>query len=178
MAELATLARPYASAAFRIAKSDSELDVWSRMLTLLAGASKEPVVKRLLASPDMEDGAKATKLAELFRGDLSDRGRRFLGVLAENKRLDLLPEISTQFEARRAEEEQTLDVEVISAFPLSDEQAAKLKGALERKYGRDVNLTSSVDQGLVGGAIIRAGDNVIDGSVQGRLAKLKESLGR
>ncbi len=176
MAELATLARPYANAAFDIAKSDKSLDSWSRMLSLLAGAAEQPAVKALLSSPDLEDTAKATKLGDLFRDDLNDRGRRFLTVLAENKRLDLLPEITEQFELRRAEEEKTLDVEVISAYPLQDYQADKLKSALERKYGRGVNLSSSVDSSLVGGAVIRAGDNVIDGSVHGRLTKLKETL--
>lgn len=178
MAELATLARPYANAAFDIAKSDSQLDAWSRMLALLGAAATTAGVQRLLESPDLEDGAKASKLGELLNEDLNDRGKRFLHVLAENKRLPLLPEIAEQFEERRAEEEQVLDVEIVAAYALSEAQEQKLGDALGRKYGREINMSSRVDDSLIGGAIIRAGDTVIDGSVQGRLQKLKETLGR
>ncbi len=129
-----------------------------------------------MSSPDLEDGAKAARLADLFRDELNDRSRRFLNVLAENKRLELLPEIAEQFEVRRAEAEQSLDVEIISAYPLTDAQADNLKSALNRKYEREINLSSSVDAQLMGGAIIRAGDNVIDGSIRGKLDKLRESL--
>lgn len=178
MAELATLARPYANAAFDIAKGESSLDQWSNSLELLAAAVREPTVQQLLSSPDIEDDAKAARLADMFRDELNDRSRRFLAVLADNKRLELLPEIAEQYEARRAEEEQSLDVEIISAYPLTDDQANKLKAALHRKYDRDINLSSSVDAALMGGAVIRAGDNVIDGSVRGKLDKLRESLQR
>lgn len=178
MAELATLARPYANAAFDIAKGESSLDQWSNSLGLLAAAVDAPVVQELLSSPDIEDDAKALRLADMFRDELNDRSRRFLSVLAENKRLELLPEIAEQYEVRRAEEEQSLDVEIISAYPLTDEQADKLKAALHRKYEREINLSSSVDAELMGGAVIRAGDNVIDGSVRGKLEKLRESLQR
>ncbi len=178
MAELATLARPYANAAFDIAKGESSLDAWSNSLGLLAEAVNTPVVQVLLSTPDIEDETKAARLADMFRDELNDRSRRFLAVLAENKRLELLPEIAEQYEVRRAEEEQSLDVEIISAYPLTDAQADKLKAALHRKYDREINLSSSVDSQLMGGAIIRAGDNVIDGSVRGKLDKLRESLQR
>ncbi len=178
MAELATLARPYANAAFDIAKGDASLDAWSRMLALLGAATQTDAVEQLLESPDLEDDAKATQLAALFSEELNDRGKRFLHVLADNKRLTLLPEIAEQFEERRAEEEQVLDVEVISAMPLTDAQSNTLKTALASKFGREVIMTSSVDAELIGGAIIRAGDTVIDGSLQGKLNKLKETLGR
>ncbi len=178
MAELATLARPYANAAFDLAKADSALDAWSRMLALLGAAAQSDTVQQLLESPDLEDGAKATRLSELFREELNDRGKRFLQVLADNKRLPLLPEIAEQFEERRAEEEQVLDVEVVSAHPLTDAQSDKLKQALATKFGRTVVMSSRTDNSLIGGAIIRAGDTVIDGSLQGKLEKLKETLGR
>lgn len=178
MAELATLARPYANAAFDIAKNDQTLDAWSRRLALLGNAAQTDVVQRMLEAPDTEDSAKAKRLGELFSDELDDRSRRFLQVLAENKRLSLLPEISEQFEERRAEEEQVLDVEVVAAYALTDEQQQKLTAALGRKYGREINMSSRVDNALIGGAVIRAGDTVIDGSLQGRLLKLKETLGR
>lgn len=178
MAELATLARPYANAAFDIAKGDSELDQWSRTLALLSGAAQTETVQRLLEAPEVEDTDKAKRLGDLFAAELNDRGKRFLQVLAENKRLGLLPEIAEQFEERRAEALQVLDVEVIAAYPLTAPQEQALADGLKRKFGREINMTSRVDDALIGGAIIRAGDTVIDGSVSGRLTKLKESLGK
>jgi F-type H+-transporting ATPase subunit delta len=99
-------------------------------------------------------------------------------TLADNKRLDLIEDLREQYESLRAAEEQILDVEVVSAFPLTDEQGAVITRSLTAKYSKEVNLTSVVDENLLGGAIIRAGDTVIDGSVRGKLDKLAESLQR
>ena len=178
MAELATLARPYANAAFDVAKSDGELDRWSRMLALLGAAAENEKVQVLLAKPDVEEEQKARRLSELCGPDLNDRGRRFVQVLASNKRLTLLPEIQEQFEALRAEEQATLDVTVTSAYPLSEQELERLKGALSSRFKRDVSMFSEVDASLIGGAIIRAGDTVIDGSLKGRLNKLAETIQR
>ncbi len=178
MAELATLARPYANAAFDIAKSDGELDRWSRMLTLLRAASEDETVQVLLATPEVEEVQKAYRLSEVCGPELNDRGRRFVQVLATNKRLTLLPEIQVQFEALRAEEQATLDVTVTSAYPLSEQELERLKSALSRRFDRDVSMVSDVDASLIGGAVIRAGDTVIDGSLKGRINKLAETIQR
>ncbi len=178
MAELATLARPYANAAFDIAKGDGELDRWSRMLALLGAAAENETVRVLLAKPDVEEAQKAQRLSDICGPELNDRGRRFVQVLAGNKRLTLLPAIRTQFEALRAEEQATLDVTVTSAYPLSEQELERLKGALSRRFERDVSMVSDVDGSLIGGAIIRAGDTVIDGSLKGRLNKLAETIQR
>jgi F-type H+-transporting ATPase subunit delta len=178
MAELATLARPYANAAFDVAKSDGELDRWSRMLALLGAAAEEKTVQVLLATPDIEEAQKAYRLSEICGPELNDRGRRFVQVLAGNKRLTLLPEIHSQFEALRAEEQSTLDVSVTSAYPLSEQELDRLKSALSSRFDRDVSMVSDVDASLIGGAIIRAGDTVIDGSLRGRLNKLAETIQR
>ncbi len=178
MAELATLARPYANAVFDVAKADNELDLWSRMLILLAGAAKNETVQTLLADPEMEEEQKAYRLSAICGDDLNDRGRRFVQVLAANKRLALLPEVSGIFEALRAEEQSTLDVRVTSAYALSDAEAERLKTALTRRFQREINLSSEVDASLIGGAVIRAGDTVIDGSVRGKLSKLAENIQR
>ena len=108
--------------------------------------------------------------------ELDDHGRGFLKLLAENKRLELLPEIHEQFQALRAEWERTLEVEVVSAYELDDADAERLKTRLAERYDRQVSMTSRVDSSLIGGAVIRAGDTVIDGSVRGRLGKLAEQL--
>lgn len=178
MAELATLARPYANAVFTVAKQANELDRWSRMLGFLAAAAADPKVSVLLDAPEVADEQKAFRLTELCGDELNDRARKLTQVLAHNKRLDLIEELREQYERLRAAEEQTLDVEVVSAFPLTDEQSAAIARALTARYAKTVNLTSVVDQTLLGGAVIRAGDTIIDGSVRGRLDKLAESLQR
>ena len=178
MAELATLARPYANAVFEVAKAGNELDVWSRMLALLAAAMRNPTVQLLLADPEIEEEQKAYRLSAICGEELNERGRRFVQVLAANKRLALLPDVSELFEALRAEEQSTLDVKVISAYALSDAETEKLKSALARRFQREVNMTSDVDASLIGGAVIRAGDTVIDGSVRGKLSKLAENIQR
>jgi F-type H+-transporting ATPase subunit delta len=178
MAEAATLARPYANAIFDIAKADGRLDVWSRALAFLAGASEESAVKALIESPSVSSQEKAFKLADLVGDELGDKGRQLLTVLAANKRLDLLSEIQDQFEALKAEEESTLDVEVVSAFELSSDERERITAALIARYSREVQMTTKVDEALIGGAIIRAGDTVIDGSVRGKLNKLEETIGR
>jgi len=178
MAELATLARPYANAVFSVAKEAGELDRWSRMLTLLAAAADDETVQTLLAAPEVEEVQKAYRLSELCGDELTTAARQFVQVLANNKRLPLLPEIELQFEARRAEEQSTLDVEVTSAYELSEAEFDGLKQVLGRKFEKEINMASRVDAELIGGAIIRAGDTVIDGSVRGRLSKLAETIQR
>ncbi|MEM6708535.1 MAG: F0F1 ATP synthase subunit delta [Pseudomonadota bacterium] len=178
MAELATLARPYASAAFDIAKADGDLARWSGMLALLGEAVADETIHQFLDAPTLPDSAKASRLADLFKDQLNDRARRFLGVLADNKRLPLLAEIAEQFEVLRAQEEQSLDVEVLSAFPLTAEQESTLAAALAKRFDKSIELNSRTDDSLLGGVIIRAGDTVIDNSISGRLNKLKETLQR
>lgn len=178
MAELATLARPYANAVFELAKTDNTLDAWSRMLSFLAAAAAEPKVRQLLDSPELADEVKARQLIDLCGDELNDRGRNLVHVLAGNKRLDALGAILEQFEIRKAEEERVLDVEVVTAYELSSEQSEKLRAALQRKFDREVNLTGRVDESVIGGAVIRAGDTVIDASLRGRLDKLAETLQR
>ncbi|MCZ6853123.1 MAG: F0F1 ATP synthase subunit delta [Gammaproteobacteria bacterium] len=176
MAETATLARPYANALFDVAKGERDLERWSRMLKNLGSAAEHPKVKLLLEAPDVANEQKAFRLIEVCGDELNDRARKFVQVLAINKRLSLLGEIGQQFEVLRALEEQNLDVEVVSAYPLSEAEAEHLAGVLRDKYEKEVTLTSRVDPTLLGGAIIRAGDTVIDGSVRGKLEKLGESL--
>jgi F-type H+-transporting ATPase subunit delta len=178
MAELATLARPYSRAVFELAKSQGRLDAWARMLDLLAAVANESSVRQLLDSPELTDAAKAQRLARVCGEDIDDRGRALINLLATNKRLALIGDVREQFEELKAQEEQVLEVEVISAYELTETQAGLLREALQRKFQREVNMTSRVDTGLVGGALIRAGDTVIDGTVRGRLAKLVEALQR
>ncbi len=178
MAELSTIARPYANAVFAMAKKDTALDGWSRMLAVLAATAADERVQQLLESPEVANTQKAYKLAEICGDELDDRAKRFLQVLADNDRLELLADVHEQFEELKALEESKLEVEVISAYPVSDGESQKLASSLAAKFDKEVSLTSRVDAALIGGAIIRAGDTVIDGSVRGKLEKLTETLQR
>ncbi len=176
MAELATIARPYANAVFELAKRESTLDQWSRMLNVLGATTENETVALLLDSPDLPSSAKAFRLAEVCGEELDDRGKKFLQALAEHDRLTLVPEVREQFEILRAEEQKSLDVEVISAFDLTEAQSENLKAALNRKFEKDISIETRVDASLIGGAIVRAGDVVIDGSLRGKLNKLADTL--
>lgn len=178
MAELATLARPYGNALFALAKSAGALAQWSRRLGLLGAAVAEPKVRALIDAPDLAAEVKAHQLAELCSDDMDDLGRRFLQELASHGRLPLLAEVQQRFEALKAAEERILDVQVRSARPLTDVHKERLQAALESRFHKQVQLTSTVDETLLGGAVIRAGDLIIDGSARGRLNKLKETLGQ
>jgi len=176
MAELATIARPYANAVFDMAKRDGSLDAWSSTLALLDEITQDERVELMLDDPGMPAAAKAQKLADLCGDEIQVSGRLFLQSLADNDRLSLVSEVREQFEALRAEEQRSLEVEVISAFPLTDAQSEELKNALNRRFNKDITIVASVDETLLGGARIRAGDVVIDGSVRGKLNKLAETL--
>jgi F-type H+-transporting ATPase subunit delta len=178
MAEIATIARPYANAVFELAKGKRALDGWSRELAILAAVADDPAIKDVIDSPAATSQQKANSLARVCGDDLSREGKQLLRVLAGNKRLHLLAEISAQYEELRAQEQATLEVEVVSAFALDDAEQARIAEALARRFEREIVLTSRVDESLLGGAIIRAGDTVIDGSVRGKLEKLSETLQR
>jgi len=178
MAEIATIARPYANAVFEFAKGRRALDSWSRELTVLASVTADPSIKEVIDSPAVTSQQKANSLARVCGDDLSREGKQLLQVLAGNKRLHLLPEISAQYEELRAQEQASLEVEVVSAFALDDSEQRRITEALARRFEREIVLTSRVDESLLGGAIIRAGDTVIDGSVRGKLQKLSETLQR
>lgn len=178
MAELATLARPYAKAVFDLAKSDNSLPGWSRMLAFMAAASADPKVRGMVDSPDLSAEEKSRRLTDVCGDELNQKARNLVALLARNKRLTVIEEIRDQFETYRAEEERVLEVEVVTAQELSAEQSEKLREALQRKFDREVNVTGRVDSHVLGGAVIRAGDTVIDASLRGRLDKLAETLQR
>ncbi|HEY6530066.1 MAG TPA: F0F1 ATP synthase subunit delta [Cellvibrionaceae bacterium] len=176
MAELTTTARPYARAAFELARAEGQLDVWAQALSLLAAISGNEKIAGLIHSPTLTAAGKSDLLKNLCGDAISQKQQNFLQTLADNKRLALLPEINRLFLAFKAEYDKTLDVEVSSAFEVSEEWQAKLASALSAKLDRKVSLTTHLDKSLLGGAVIRAGDTVIDGSVRGRLAKLADAM--
>ncbi len=176
MAELTTLARPYAKAAFEVAMADNDLESWSKVLGNATVVAQHAEVKSFLAAPSLSSEQVARMFIDICGEGLNEKGRNLIRLLAENKRLVLLPEISELYEILKANQEKSLDVEVTTAFEISSEVSSTLVEALKRRLQRDIKLTTRVDQFLIGGALVRAGDTVIDSSVRGKLAKLAESM--
>lgn len=176
MAELTTLARPYAKAAFIVARDSKKLSAWDNALNVAATVSLHEKVQALLSSPNLTTQQKSDQLCAVCGDVLSSSQQNFLHVLAQNQRLGLLPEIYSLFENLKAQHEKVLDVSVDSAFAIDTQLEQQLIKALSKKLDRDVTLQTSVNEALLGGVLIRAGDTVIDGSVRGRLAKLADTL--
>ena len=176
MAELTTLARPYAKAAFEYAQAHQQLANWSAMLGLAAAVSQDDTMQRVLKAPRLTSTEKATTFVEVCGDKFDAQARNFLSIVSENNRMELLPEIADMFELYKAEQEKSVDVDVTSAFALNDEQQDKLAKVLSARLGREVRLHAAEDASLIGGVVIRAGDLVIDGSVRGKLASLAEAL--
>ena len=176
MAELSTLARPYAKAAFEYAREHGDLSGWSKQLATAAAVAAAEGMESVLNNPSLTHAEQAGLLNEVCGDATGSAVKNFVSILAANKRLALLPEISSQFELYKANQEKSVDVEVISAFDLADETADRLAAVLGRKLEREVKVSTSTDRNLLGGVLIRAGDLVIDGSVRGRLNKLAEAM--
>jgi F-type H+-transporting ATPase subunit delta len=176
MAELSTLARPYAKAAFEFAADAGDLQGWSKSLSTAGAVAEQQAVVKFLSSPNATAAQQAAAVNDICGDALSVTGQNFIAILSENRRLQLLPHISHQFEIMKANREKAVDVEVVSAYELDAVQQEKLSDALGAKLKRNINMQVSFDKSLLGGAVIRAGDTVIDGSIRGRLAKLAESL--
>ncbi|MGH1441615.1 MAG: F0F1 ATP synthase subunit delta [Cellvibrionaceae bacterium] len=177
MAELTTLARPYAKAAFEFARENKDLDGWSSSLAIAAAVSQDETVANLLESPTLTAEQKAAALTDVCGDKLQAKVKAFVEVLAENKRLSLLGNIRELFENLKAQQEKFSDVQVISAFALDSGVEKSLSEKLKTVLLSDVALKTEVDQSLIGGVIVRSGDTVIDGSVRGRLSKLAETFG-
>ncbi len=175
MAELLTVARPYAKAAFEYARDHEALDSWSQALGFLSTAVANRDVRRLLGSPKLENDKKGALLSDMLPEQNADVSR-FLDTLADQGRLLALPFIAEQFEHLRAEHEQRVEVLVTSAYALDNQQQTKLATALKKRLNREISITTQVHKALIGGVILRAGDTVIDGSVRGRLNRLSEAL--
>jgi F-type H+-transporting ATPase subunit delta len=176
MAELTTIARPYAKAVFADAQEKNSLDVWSSSLATLAAFAADADLAKVLSHPSLTASQQAQALVDVCGDKLNEAAKNLVAILAENKRLSLLPEIAALYEELKARMQNAVDVVVTSAFALSEEQSAKLASALKAKLNCEIRMTSDVDESLIGGAIIRAGDLVIDGSLTGKLSKLAEAM--
>jgi F-type H+-transporting ATPase subunit delta len=174
MSERLTIARPYARAIFALAREGNTLAATSTALQRAATVVVDPQVHGLLGNPRVTPEQLAALVSDIARFD--EHGRNFINLLAHNRRLGFLPEITAVFEQMKAEVENTVDVEVIAATPLTPEQQGRYATALQKKLGRQVRLHTRIDDSLLGGAVLRAGDLVIDGSLKGRLERLATEL--
>ncbi|HGD8539919.1 TPA: F0F1 ATP synthase subunit delta [Escherichia coli] len=175
MSEFITVARPYAKAAFDFAVEHQSVERWQDMLAFAAEVTKNEQMAELLS------GALAPEtLAESFIAvcceQLDENGQNLIRVMAENGRLNALPDVLEQFIHLRAVSEATAEVDVISAAALSEQQLAKISAAMEKRLSRKVKLNCKIDKSVMAGVIIRVGDMVIDGSVRGRLERLADVL--
>ncbi len=176
MAEKTTIARPYAQAVFALAQEQKDLKGWSAMLEVAATVAAHPDMVNVLESPRLPKAERVETFLAVCGDALNETGKNLVRVLAENNRLELLPEIAALYEFERAQAEQTLEAEVVSAIELTESQKQAIAAALKKRLSREISLSCTTDASLIGGAIIRAGDLVIDGSAAGRLDKLRAEL--
>lgn len=177
MAELTTIARPYAQAAFATARDQNNLLGWSQALERVAQVICDPQLRSLISHPRIQAEQLSTLILEMGQSP-DPMFSNFVRVLAESRRLNVFTQIAELFELYRAEAERTQKVEVRSAFALTSEQQARIAAAMKKRLGREVLLEVEVDPSLVGGVVIRAGDQVVDGTVGAQLQRLAQALAR
>jgi F-type H+-transporting ATPase subunit delta len=176
MAEPSTIARPYAEAVFKLADAQSKLADWATALTNLAAVAADERIRAAVADPNQPAAKTAGLFISVLAGKLPADGENFVRVLAENGRLDVVSEISTQFQMLKNEREGVVEAKVESAFEMDQAQVADLVARLEKKTGRKVKARVSVDKSLIGGVRVTIGDKVIDGSARAQLAALENAL--
>lgn len=176
MSNATTLARPYARAAFELAKSEGAQAQWSARLGFAAQVAAQSAVHDLLGSPKLQAADRISLFLSEGDGGTSSSFGRFLAILEANQRLSLLGEIASLFEMLRADDEKRLHVRVRAAMAIEPMQQQQLIGALAKRFNREIDLELAIDPELLGGAVVEAGDVVIDGSVSGKLKRLRAEL--
>lgn len=177
MAELATIARPYAQALYQVAQSGSTgLASWSAFISEVAAVAANPEMEALSHNPNVSGQQLADLLLAAVKSPASDEGRKFVAMLAENGRVTLLPEISRQFHALKNAQEGVANAEIVSAFPLSNAQRDDLVATLEKRFGRKLTPSVTVEPSLIGGVRVVVGDEVLDTSVRAKLQQMHVAL--
>jgi F-type H+-transporting ATPase subunit delta len=176
MSENVTIARPYAEAAFSLAREQNALPRWAGMLGLLSNVSSDSTVRAALDNPRLDNAAKESLLLSLCGDALDADGRSFVRVLIESDRVAVLPDIKRLFDTLKDGADGVARAQIVSAFPVDDAQLASLKTALEKRFGKKIEATISVDPDLIGGARVTVGDTVIDASVRGELQAMSSQL--
>ena len=178
MADFTTLARPYAKAVYDLASENNTLDSWGDALTNLANVINEPQMSEVLSNPELGKQQKGELVIQVMGDNLNQQQQNLVKLMAENGRLILMSDVLQQFEVARAKAENKIEAEVVSAFELSAEQTDELINTLKNKLGCDITLTTTIDESLIGGVVIKAGDTIIDASMKSQLDSLALSLAR
>jgi F-type H+-transporting ATPase subunit delta len=176
MAEIATIARPYAEAAFELARQDNALPAWSEMLHFLESVVRDSRIATALDNPKLGAPEKESLLLTVAGDRLNGGGRNFVRVLLQSERITVLPEIARTFDELKANAEGVAQAVIETAFPLDDNQVRQITTALERRFGKKIEATVNVDRNLIGGVRIAVGDTVIDGSVRAKLDAMHVQL--
>jgi len=171
-----TIARPYAMAAFAQAQDEADLGAWSDMLKLLSLVIADPQMQGILDNPRLDAKFLSDFVLDICAERLSETGRNFVNILSDAGRLSLAPQIYRLFEQKRLEAEDLVEIEVVSAYELEQEEQERIAKAMGKRFGKKINISVRIDESLIGGAIIRAGDSVIDASVLGRLKQLADDF--
>jgi F-type H+-transporting ATPase subunit delta len=176
MSELATLARPYATAVFKRAKETIGIAKWSEQLAFMSAIIANKEMSVLVNNPKVKKEKFTGLLLDIGQGHIDSEGSNFLKTLLQNNRLALLPDIAKQFEELKAEDEGYVDVDVLTAFAFTKEAEKKFAATLEKTLSKKIHMNVAVDNSLIGGVLVRAGDRVIDGSIRGQLQNLRKAL--
>jgi F-type H+-transporting ATPase subunit delta len=178
VAELVTIARPYAEAAFKLAREHASLESWSEALALLETVVEDTRVRALIGDPSLSRGDLERLILGVVGEQLPGHARNLVQVLLDNDRLELVPQIRSLYEALRREHESVIEAQIISAQPVTDEQLGALVARLEATHQRRIRAKVEVDPGLIGGIRIVVGDKVIDATVRGQLDQMAAALSR
>lgn len=176
MAEISTIARPYAVAAYKLGREQKALGKWSEMLGFAAAVSNDAQIKAYIQDPKVVSSDLQTTFLKVCGDQLNENGQNLVKVLVEYGRLSILPEISSAFEALKAQDEGSLDAQIVAAAKPSAAEVKDLVKRLETKFGKKIEASVSVDPELIGGIKIIVGDTVIDASVKGQLQNLAYTL--
>ena len=176
MSELATLARPYAAAVFKRAKETGTTEKWSQQLALLSLVLKDQSVIPLLGNPKVMKSDFLGLILDLCQGQIDNESENFLKLLVHNGRISLVSTIADLFEAYKADDEGYIEVEVHTAYDFSDEQSQQFAATLEKSLSKKIHMNITLDQSLIGGVLVRAGDKVIDCSIRGQLEHMQKTL--
>ncbi|MBU6505473.1 MAG: F0F1 ATP synthase subunit delta [Betaproteobacteria bacterium] len=178
MAEITTIARPYAEAVFKLALEEKALDRWSETLQWLSAVASDSDMAALVGNPRLDRAQLSGVFLSVCEGKLNEEGKKLVQLLVDNHRIPALPAISRQFEILRHQHEGQLDAQIVSAFPLAAQELDQLVSGLEKRFARKIRPEVSVDGSLIGGVKVTVGDVVIDGSVRARIDQMAVALKR
>ncbi len=176
MAELATIARPYAEAIFNLANERNQLDDWSVMLNFLKLIVEDPLMVSVIANPQIDKNTLTQIWLAIGEGQLSETGNNLIKILVDNHRLLVIPQIAIQYETLKAQYQNYLEVEIMTPYPVTMPQQQTIETVLQQRLGKAAHIHITTDESLLGGWLVRAGDQVIDVSIKGRLQKLAAEL--